>query len=150
MSDSTIGLIVDQVTVEIEQGKIREFARATFTQDPVHTSSQIARKAGFGAAPATATHLVVTGHLRDQQGFVDRLGLALERVVVGGVRWEYLRPLVAGDRVTATRTVVGDVIRPGKRGGTMRIVTLETAFVDGAGDTVARQRDTIIEREATG
>lgn len=75
--------------------------------------------------PATATHVVVAGHHRDQRRFVEKLGLALERVVVGSVTWTYLRPLVAGDRLRGVRRLVGD-----RRKGALRIVTLETDYVD--------------------
>lgn len=138
--------VIDTVQFDVEAGKVREFARATFTEDPVHTDRTLAMSAGFAGIPATATHTVVSGHHRDQRAFVDSLGLALERVVVGGVKWEYLRPLVTGDSLTGVRRVVKDEKREGKRGGTMRVVTLETEFVDAHGATVARQQETIIER----
>ncbi len=82
---------VDRVEYDIERGKIREFARATFTIDPVHTDRDAAQAAGFADVPATLTHTVVAGHQRDQRKFVETLGLALERVVVGSVKWTYLR-----------------------------------------------------------
>lgn len=138
--------VVDEVEYDIERGKIREFARATSTDDPVHTDRAAARAAGFDDVLATPTHTVVAGHQRDQRGFVDRLGLALERVVVGSVKWQYLRPLTAGDRLRGVRRVVEDEQRQGKRGGTMRVITLETEFVDAAGTPVVRQQEVLIER----
>lgn len=142
------GTVLDSVSFEVEAGKIREFARATQTADPVHTDPGAAVAAGFGTVPATATHVVVAGHHRDQQAFVRALGLAIERVVVGSVEWEYTRPLVAGDRLTGTRRVVADTSKEGRRGGTMRLVTLETAWVDDTGDTAVTQREVLIERSA--
>ncbi|MFR9805999.1 MaoC family dehydratase N-terminal domain-containing protein [Pseudonocardia sp. RS010] len=65
----------------------------------MHTDVAAAAAAGFEALPATPTHVVVSGHHRDQRAMVERLGLALERVMVGGVRWRYHRPLVVGDRL---------------------------------------------------
>ncbi|MDT2004028.1 MaoC family dehydratase [Rhodococcus opacus] len=138
--------VVDRVEYDVERGKIREFTRATFTTDPVHTDRNAARTAGFDEAPATLTHTVIAGHQRDQRAFVDSLGLALERVVVGSVTWTYLRPLTAGDHVVGTRRVVDDVQREGKRGGTMRIVTLETEYVDADGAPVVRLEEVLIER----
>ncbi|AEH09431.1 MULTISPECIES: FAS1-like dehydratase domain-containing protein [Protofrankia] len=147
MSDGKlIGTVVDKIAFDVERGKIWEFARATFTTDPVHTDADAARAAGFDDLLATPTHVVVVGHWRDQRAFVDRLGLALERVVVGSVRWQYLRPLRAGDSLRAVRRVVGDERRDGKRGGSMRVVTLETEYVDATGTPVVRQRDVLIER----
>lgn len=83
-----VGTVVDVVTFDIERGKIAEFARATRAEDPVHHGP---------SALATATHVVVSGHHRDQAGFVEKLGLELSRIVVGSVSWQYERPLRAGD-----------------------------------------------------
>jgi len=134
---------VDEVTFDVEQGKILEFARATFARDPVHVSEAAAQTAGFAAIPATPTHVVVAGHHRDQRGFVDKLGLAFERVVVGSVKWSYRRPLLAGDRLHGVRRVVDD-----RRRGALRIVTLETDYVDAVGESVVLVRETLIERGA--
>lgn len=140
------GQIVDEVTFDIERGKIREFARATHATDLIHTDEAAARAAGFDAVLATPTHVVVAGHQRDQRKFVASLGLRLDRIVVGSVRWEYVRPLAAGDAVRGTRRVVSDERKEGKRGGTMRLVTLETEYTDAAGAVVVRQREVLVER----
>lgn len=138
--------LLDHVEFGVERGKIQEFARATFTQDAVHTDPDAARLAGLPTVAATATHVVVAGHYRDQAAMVGALGLSLSRVVVGSVTWQYLRPLVAGDELRGTRRVVGDDLRTGKRGGEMRLVTLETEYRDGADQPVVRVRELLIER----
>ncbi|MEI2778305.1 MAG: MaoC family dehydratase N-terminal domain-containing protein [Tetrasphaera sp.] len=143
-----VGTIVDEVRLPVESGKIREFSRATYAEDPVHTDPEAAREAGFAAVPATAIHVVAAGHYRDQRAVVATLGMDLRRIVVGSVEWEYARPLLAGDLLTGTRAVVGDETREGKRGGTMRLVTLETAYVDQDGAIAARVREVLIERGA--
>lgn len=143
-----VGRVIDTVSFTVEEGKIREFARATFAESEVHVNDQAAIAAGHAGIAATATHSVVSGHHRDQRAFVDALGLALERVVVGSVDWSYTRTLVVGDRLTGTRRVVADAVKEGKRGGSMRILTLETEFVDAAGAIALRQREQIIERGA--
>ncbi|MEW2573892.1 MaoC family dehydratase N-terminal domain-containing protein [Streptomyces sp. NPDC047070] len=144
--NTLIDTVVDRVVFDVERGKILEFVRATCTDDPVHTDLELAAESGFPGAPATATHVVVAGHHRDQRTFVERLGLELGRVVVGSVDWSYRRPLVAGDTLRGTRRVVGDETREGRRGGTMRLITLETEFVDGRGELAVTQREVLIER----
>ncbi|WP_406691946.1 MaoC family dehydratase N-terminal domain-containing protein [Saccharopolyspora sp. ID03-671] len=146
MGGSLVGLVVDEVEFEVERGKVAEFAKATFARDPVHTGSEAARDAGFGSVLATPTHVVVAGHQRHQRALVDRLGVALERIVVGSVKWRYARPLRVGDAVRGVRRVVGDERREGKRGGSMRLITLETHYVDADGATVVTQRETLIEK----
>lgn len=143
---SLIGTVVDEITFTVERGKVAEFARATYTQDPVHTDKKAAAEAGFASEPATGTHVAVAGHHRDQRAVVARLGLELSRIVVGSVKWEYERPLVVGDILTGIRTVIGDETKEGKRGGSMRVVTLQTKFRDENGLLVSRQQETLIER----
>ncbi len=143
---SLVGTVVDTVRFEVERGKIREFARATGATDPVHTDPREARARGHADVLATATHVVVAGHYRDQRALVAALGLDLRRIVVGSTAWEYARPLRAGDTLTGTRKVVGDETRAGKRGGTMRLMTLETEYVDGDGAVAVRQIEVLIDR----
>jgi hypothetical protein len=130
-----VGTVVDRVEFDVEQGKVLEFARATLASDTAH------RDAGL----ATATHVVVAGHHRDQRALVGRLGMDLARVVVGSVGWEYERALVVGDHLVGVRTVVADETRSG-RAGTLRLVTLETEYADAAGVLVVRQREVLVER----
>jgi acyl dehydratase len=138
--------VVDEVEFRVEAGKIREFALATFTVDPVHTVSAAASTAGFPAQAATPTHVVVAGHYRDQSAVLDALGLSLARVVVGSVSWSWTRPLVSGDELRGRRRVIGDEQREGKRGGSMRLVTLETEYLDASGAPVVQVREVLIER----
>jgi acyl dehydratase len=146
MAQREPGGIVDRVEYVVERGKIREFARATRVEDAVHLDPEAAAAAGFDRIPATLTHCVVSGHYRDQAGFVAALGLDLPRVVVGSVKWRYAKPLLAGDTLTGIRRVVADERRTGKRGGAMRVVTLATEYRDAAGDLAVTQEEVLIER----
>ncbi|MBN9739254.1 MULTISPECIES: MaoC family dehydratase N-terminal domain-containing protein [unclassified Pseudonocardia] len=143
---TAIGDVVDEVAFTVESGKIREFALATHTDDPVHTDSRCALAAGFGGVPATATHVVVSGHYRSQSAMVERLGLDLKRVVVGGVRWRYHRPLTAGDVLTGTRRLTSDEQLHSGTPRTNRRLVLTTVFVDRAGRPAVEWHETIIER----
>lgn len=137
---------MDEVAFEVERGKIREFARATGASDPVHVDPEAAAARGHEDVLATATHVVVSGHHRDQRAFVAGLGLDIRRIVVGSTAWEYLRPLRAGDALDGVRRVLADETKPGRNGVSMRLVTLETEYVDRSGEVVVRQREVLIER----
>lgn len=141
-----VGDVVDEVAFTVEAGKIAEFVHATRVEDPVHTDAAAARAAGFAARPATATHVVVSGHHRDQAAMVSRLGLAIERVVVGSTRWRYRRPLLVGDRLHGVRQLVADEQRTSRDGRVSRRLTLETTFVDEDGAAAVEWREVIIER----
>lgn len=140
------GTTIDRVNFDVERGKIKEFVVATGARDEIHTRTTAALAAGFADALATATHVVVAGHQRDQQAFVAALGLDLKRVVVGSVAWEYERPLAAGDSLVGTRVVVSDTTKSRHDGGQLRVVTLETSYADSDGAPVLRQREVLIER----
>lgn len=141
------GQLVDTVTLLVDRSKVREFARATGTTDPVHVDPEAALAAGFASVPAPLTFSVSAAHLRDQRSFVEGLGLRIERIVVGSVSWDYRRPLVAGDELTAVRTVESDESTTG-RSGPLRLVTLVTAFTDASGSVALVQREVLIERGA--
>ena len=143
---SLVGLLVDTVRFEVERGKIKEFARASHATDTIHTDQAEALRRNQRDVVATATHVVVAGHHRDQRAFVAALGLDLPRIVVGSTSWEYSRPLRAGDSLVGTRSVVADETRQSKNGSTMRLVTLETEYTDADGDVAVRQREVLIER----
>jgi acyl dehydratase len=130
-----IGTVVDECSFAVEAGKVREFARAI--QDPSDP---------VGGVPLTFS--VVAGHYRDARAAVEKLGLDIKRVVVGEVEWEYSRPLVVGDDLSARRVVADVKTREGARGGSMTLVTLETEFRDANGEVALRQREVLIETGA--
>ena len=143
-----VGTVIDRVTFPVEEGKIREFAIAIGDLDPVYRDADAARAAGHPAIPAPPTFVVVAGHWRDQAAMVAALHLDIRRVVVGEVAWEYHAPVHAGDRLSATRTVESVSQRPGRRGGTMTLITLAADFRNQHDALCVRQRDVIIEMGA--
>lgn len=139
------GSIVDDVAFEVEAGKVREFVRSTGATDLAHTEKTVAQSRGLSERLATLTHSVVVGHLRDQQSFLDKLGLDIRRVVVGEVHWRYQRPLIVGDQLRATRRVISDTVKQGAS-GSLRLVTLETELIDQQGEPAAYVREVLVER----
>jgi peroxisomal enoyl-CoA hydratase 2 len=148
--DALIGSVVDEYVVAVEAGKVLEFARAI--QDPAARYSGVdgAAAEGFSAVPAPLTFAVTAAHHRDAAAAASSLGLAMERVVVGEVGWDYERPLLAGDVLHGCRRVSGVRHRDGARGGAMTFVTLTTEFHDRDGRLVLRQDETLIETGSGG
>ncbi|WP_190813252.1 FAS1-like dehydratase domain-containing protein [Saccharopolyspora pogona] len=140
--------MVDVVSFDVERGKVREFARSTFAVDPVYTDRGAAVARGHVDVVATPTYAVVSLHFRNQREWVAQLGLNIERVVVGSVRWTYRRPMVVGDVIVGTRRLVKDERKPGS-GGDLRVLTLETDFVDATGQVVVTEENVVIERPST-
>jgi hypothetical protein len=138
---------LESVTFPIEVSKLRELARTFKEDDPVWFDQGAAIEAGFDAVPLPPTATVLADHWRDNGAtfHAQAAGLDLPRVLHGEVSWEFERPLQLGDALTADSALVADETRTGKRGGEMRMVTIETTYTDAGGEVVARRRDLLIE-----
>jgi acyl dehydratase len=145
------GSEIDVVRFPVERGKVREFTRALFDNDPIYRDDAAAEEAGFDAIPAPLTYSVVAMHWRDGDDaklLARKLGLDLRRILHGEAAWEYLAPVHVGDELTARRRVADVTTREGKRGGSMTLIEVESEFTNQHGELVLRQRDTIIEKGA--
>ncbi|WP_210508456.1 MaoC family dehydratase N-terminal domain-containing protein [Naasia sp. SYSU D00057] len=122
--------------------KVREFARAVFSADPVSLDPEAARAAGFADVVAPPTFaVVVQEHTLAQLLADDDAGIDFSRVVHGDQRFSFTRPIVAGDELTATLTVTGV-----KSLGGNSMVTAESAIHDAAGAHVVTAISTLVVR----
>ncbi len=81
---------------------------------------------------------------------INRLGLDRTRTVHGEHSYEYLQPIMAGDTLHCVARMISDETKFGKRGGSMRMITTEVAFVSArTGLTVCRETMLSIEKGAT-
>jgi len=83
--------------------KVREFSSAVFATAPIHHDANAAMAAGYSDVVAPPTFPIVIQektlqHLLSHPG----AGIDFSRVVHGDQKFEYQRPLVAGDEVVAT------------------------------------------------
>lgn len=80
--------------------KIREFAEAVGSSDPVHLDRDAARAAGYPDVIAPPTFAVLIAQQCDQQLVADpEAGIDYSRVVHGEQKFVHHRPLTAGDEV---------------------------------------------------
>jgi acyl dehydratase len=140
--------VLGTVTLPIEAGKVREFARAIKDDNPIYRDPEAARAAGFTAIPAPPTYTVVAAHFQEGEGGVLALGLDLARVLHGEQEWTYHRTPVVGDVLTGETKVASVTTKPGRRGGEMTFVRIETTFTDQSGQPVVTEASTVIETEA--
>lgn len=86
--------------------KVREFARAVFADAPEHVDVEAAKALGYDDVVAPPTFPIV---IQDQtlQMLLSQpdSGIVLKNVIHGEQRFEYSRPIVAGDELTATLNV---------------------------------------------
>lgn len=122
--------------------KIREFARATLATDPVHTDVEVARARGYADVVAPATFPVVIQDATLQQLLAHpEAHIDFSRVVHGDQRFDYQRPVVAGDELIATLRVT----KVQSLGG-HSMVTSESTMVTPQGEHVLTATSTLVIR----
>ncbi len=88
--------------------KVREFARAVFADAPLHTDVEAARELGYADVVAPPTFaMVVQDHTLQQLLAEPDSGIVLSRTIHAEQRFQYTRPIVAGDELTGRLRVTG-------------------------------------------
>jgi hydroxyacyl-ACP dehydratase HTD2-like protein with hotdog domain len=125
--------------MDVERGKIREFARATGSRTPAYLED------GHPVVPPT----FLTTQLLWQGGEADVMDLAAVDLQRGlHAEQEYVfhgPPPRAGTRLTFSSTIADIYEKQGRRGGAMTFVVMVTEFRDEAGLLVAEARNTVVE-----
>jgi acyl dehydratase len=148
MDKSAVGKTGQPVTMHIERGKIREFARSIKDDNPIYFDEEYAKGAAGGIVPPP-TFLMTQAHWGEGgRGGVD-LGMDLRRVLHGEQEFEYLAPIHPGDVLTAVSKCEKMFEKEGSRGGTMSFAVLATEFRNQKGELVAVGRSTVIETGQT-
>ena len=139
VNKDAVGEKGDPFDLTVERGKIREFARATKSENPEYLDD---------TAPVAEPTFLVTSAFWSPPGAMrwGSLKLDMRRVLDGGREFVFHGPPPkAGTKLTA-QTRVDDIYeKEGKRGGTMTFVQTVQEFRDEAGDLVAEMRSTAIE-----
>jgi acyl dehydratase len=140
---SHIGKTGEPVRMHVERGKIREFARAIKEDDPLYFDEAYATREAGGIMPPV-TFLQTVTHWDDGQGR-PRVPIDLRRALHGEQEFEFLKPIHAGDVLTAVGRITDMYEKAGRRGGTMTFIVTEMEFTNQRGEVVARARHVTIE-----
>jgi len=133
-------------TYEVGREKIREFAAALGDSNPAYHDVDTAKELGHSdlVAPPTFAVVVTRG---PQVAVIDdpELGLDFSRVVHGDQKFQYTRPIVAGEMLHTTasvhsaRTIAGN-----------DILTIRSDVADEAGAPVVSVFATLVARAVEG
>jgi acyl dehydratase len=127
---------------EVSRVKIKEFADAIGDPNPVYRDQEAAKAAGYPDVIAPPTFPIVIaltgGALNDPE-----LGLDFTMVVHGEQRFEYRRPLLAGD-VLITESTVSGIRSIGRN----ERLDLQTVIKTVEGEHVCTAHNVLIERGA--
>ena len=147
--EDRIGEIVREVRFPVQAGKIAEFARAMRDPSPLYAESEAARAAGFDTVPAPLTFSTASAHYAggDATNLPLRMGLDLSRTVNGEQKWEYHKPMLAGQVLTGISRIAQVDRKQGRSGEMLRILT-ETQFRDENDELVVTEHMLTIELPA--
>jgi acyl dehydratase len=127
---------------EVSRVKLAEFADAIGDPNPVYRDRAAAQEAGFADVIAPPTFPIVISMASSSRALAEPgLNLNYAMVVHGEQRFEYSRPLRAGDVVTAQVTI-SDIRDVGRN--SMMTTTTQISTVDG--EHVCTAHSTLVER----
>lgn len=141
--------------LRIESGKVSEFASAIQDDNPIFHSKEAAIENGYENIPAPLTFTRTSYFPRYRPEGIDGdfgfdLGLNYDNVLHGEQEYEYERPVVVGDTLTGTTTLVDVYQKEGAHAGTMTFCIYETEYRDEDGELVVTERISRIETEDGG
>ncbi|WOH38188.1 MaoC family dehydratase N-terminal domain-containing protein [Thalassotalea fonticola] len=141
---SKIGHEFDSFSIDIEQGRLKFFAKAIGETNPVYSDELAARDAGYKTIPAPPTFPMVL----DMEGpdflpVLKLLGMDISRILHGSQEFEYTGTIYAGDTITVT-SKLKDVFD--KKGGALEFVVMENSYTNKNGELVAVAANTLVYR----
>jgi acyl dehydratase len=142
-----IGVSSGPIVSKVEEGAIQRYAQAVGDPNPLYNDPDFASKTRYGrllAPPGFTGWPVKAGRPTDKlfQSLV-KAG-APPRLLDGGVEFEFIKPVGAGDVLTATNKIATITERETRLGKTM-FTTVETTFMNQKGDVVLKSRATLIQ-----
>jgi len=146
MDKSEIGNTGSGITMHIERGKIREFARAIKDNNPLYFDEEYAKQTAGGIVPPPT--FTMTQAFWEEGPRKPLLTYDVRRLLHGEQEFEYLAPVHAGDVLTGTARVADVYEKQGSRGGTMTFGIIETTYVNQRGEKVLISRSTLVETAA--
>jgi acyl dehydratase len=136
---------------ELGRASIRYFALAMGDDNPLYVDDEYARKAGYPSVIAPPTLIVETCQYAHQapnaDGYIGHewhLPVKNCRLVRAGNDYEFMRPVLPGDRISVTWTLEDIVERASSRGGTQLFVSSVARYRDAGGEVVAINRETVV------
>jgi hypothetical protein len=135
---SAVGRKQGVTVMEVERGKIMEFAQAILDDNPAYFAPD---------PPVPPTYTMAMAHwpqIEAGEGFAG-LGLEITRVLHAGQEFEYLKPVHVGDTLKASGQISNIYEKEGKRGGTMMFIESETTFTNQRGEDVLKSKIVLVQ-----
>jgi len=139
VDQSAVGITGEPFEMDVERGKVREFARAVMSKHPDYLDAQ------HPVSPPTFLMAMAFWTPPSSSPF-SKVKLDMRRVLHGEQEFIFHGPPPRAGMHLHAQTRVSEVYeKEGKRGGTMTFLVTTTEFRDDAGTLVAEARSTAIE-----
>jgi acyl dehydratase len=136
------GKVYGEVSFPVVREQVLEFADAIGEDDPMFRDLEAARAAGYPEQLAPPTFVTKMQIMTSGQVVVDQdLGLDYSRVVHGEQEYEWVRPVLVGDVLTAFPRIADIFAKKSNE-----YLVIEAEIRDAGGTTVAVGRTTLISR----
>ncbi|MET8422704.1 MaoC family dehydratase N-terminal domain-containing protein [Nocardia sp. NPDC004860] len=144
LDPGVIGTELPPITMTLDAGRLRFFAKAIGETNPVFTDERAAAAAGHRALPAPPTFLfAIELEQPDPFGWLAGLGVDLRRILHGEQHFIYHATAYAGDTLTASPRIT-DVYS--KKGGALDFLVRQTAVTRTDGSLLADLRSVLVVR----
>jgi acyl dehydratase len=141
---AAIGRESAPVTLHIDAGRLRFFAKAISETDPIYTDLDAAKNAGHPNLPVPPTFLFgISLEVPDPFESFTELGIDLNTVLHGSQRFTYHALAYAGDDLTM-RTRIADVYE--KKNGLLEFLVQESTITNQDGTLIAVAENTVVIR----
>jgi acyl dehydratase len=130
------------VSFSVERDHVLRFADAIGEDQPIYRDPRPARDAGYAEQVAPPTFVTTMQIMTSGQVVVDQeLGLNYSLVVHGEQEYEWRRPVVVGDLLSAVPRIA-DIYAKGPH----EYLVIEAEITDAAGELVVVSRTTLLSR----
>ena len=141
--------ILNPPGLPIERGKIHEFTCSIYDDNPLFHDETAAKEAGLPSVVAPPTYSSVQAFFVNpaDAGGLAKIGMELDLrfVLHGGQEFEYLRPVFAGETLTAHQGEVRTYEKEGRRGGLMKFAEIESYYTDENNEMVIKIKNILIQ-----
>ena len=153
--ESLIGKTGETRIMEVEKGAIRRYADAIDDENPLYWDEEYAKKSRYGGMIAQPGFfgwptkfkgmalLTFPKLLEEITPILAQEGYG--RTLDGGMEYDFILPIMAGDTLKATPKVISVTERETKT-GKMIFLIIETTFINQKGELAAKVRQTTIHR----
>ena len=144
LDQNVIGRQLQPVTMTIDAGRLRFFAKAIGETNPVFTDLQAAQAAGHRDVPVPPTFLFgIELERPDPFDWLTGVGVDLRRVLHGEQSFTYHSQAVAGDVLTSTPRIANVY---SKKGGALEFIEKTSVVSRDSGELVAELNSVIVVR----